>query len=99
MVDVDANHPYRMKVVKKNFIKNFCNLQSENMEPRQNLPKVYLRSGSIYLVKKDYFLKHNSLVGKKCKGIIVKGNEAINIDNQEDLEKARKVIKNRKYLL
>tara|TARA_B100000787_G_scaffold169996_2_gene163351 strand:+ start:1857 stop:2570 length:714 start_codon:yes stop_codon:yes gene_type:complete len=92
LVSVNSNHPFRMKVFNNKFVKNFCNFKNENMEPRQKLPKVYLRSGSIYLVKKDYFLRHNSLVGKKCRGIIIKGYETINIDSKEDLENAKKFL-------
>ena len=46
--------------------------KNENMQPRQKLPKIYIRSGSFYLIKRDAFFKYNSLVGKKCKGIILK---------------------------
>ena len=84
--NVDANHPFRMKVKNNKYLKNFMNFKKENMEPRQSLPKVYLRSGSIYLISKKSFLKYNSLVGKKCVGIELVGNETINIDNKDDLE-------------
>ena len=42
------------------------------MKPRQLLPKVYLRSGSIYLFKREILMKSNTLVGKKCFGLILK---------------------------
>ena len=84
--DVNANHPYRMKILKKGLLKNFMNFKKENMEPRQNLPKVYIRSGSIYLTSVKSFLKNKSLVGNKCYGIELFGDEAINIDTIDDLE-------------
>ena len=56
--------------------------KNENMLPRQKLPKIYIRSGSFYLIKRDAFFKYDSLVGKKCKGIILKGLEAVNIDKK-----------------
>ena len=34
------------------------------MKPRQLLPKVYLRSGSIYLFKREILMKSNTLVEK-----------------------------------
>ena len=84
--DVAANHPYRMKIKKKGLLRNLMNFKKENMIPRQKLPKIYIRSGSIYLISVKSFLKNNSLVGNKCSGIELFGNETINIDNKNDLE-------------
>ena len=91
--DVDSHHPLRMKIFKNNYLRNFLNIKKENMIPRQNLPKVYIRSGSFYLIKRDTFLKKDSLVGDKCKGIILKNLEAFNIDKQIDLEYLRMKLK------
>jgi len=83
--DVEANHPARMKIMGKgNIIKNFLKNKRENMKPRQILKKVYIRSGSFYLVKVKNMLKENSLVVNNCYGIIVQGLEATNIDTIED---------------
>ena len=71
--EVGPHHPYRMKIFKNKYLKNFMHFKNENMQPRQKLPKIYIRSGSFYLIKRDAFLKYNSLVGRKCKGIILKG--------------------------
>ena len=84
--NVNGNHPFRMKVKKKGFLKNFMNFKNENMVARQQLPKVYIRSGSIYLITVESFLKYDSLVGKKCYGIELFGDETINIDTKQDLE-------------
>ena len=45
---VDGNHPFRMKVINDGFLKNFVDQGFEDMRPRQDLPDVYIRSGSIY---------------------------------------------------
>ena len=84
--DVEGNHPYRMKILKNNLCKNLMNFKSENMTPRQKLPKIYIRSGSFYIIERNYFLKNNSLVGNKCYGFKVKGLETTNIDTKKDLE-------------
>ena len=91
--EVGPHHPYRMKIFKNKYLKNFMHFKNENMQPRQKLPKVYIRSGSFYLIKRDAFLKYNSLVGKKCKGIILKGLESVNIDKKEDLDYLKLKIK------
>jgi len=84
--DVQANHPFRMKKIKNGYLKNFMNFENENMKPRQFLPKVYIRSGSFYLITKKAFHKYKSLVGKKCVGIKLYGNETLNIDTIDDLK-------------
>lgn len=82
--EVGSSHPERMKVFKNNYLKNFLGKLKENMIPRQKLKKVYIRSGAYYLIKKDCFLRNNSLVAKKCAGIIVDGKYKINIDDISD---------------
>ncbi len=83
--NVDANHPLRMKIIKNNFLKNFSGKKKENMMPRQNLPKVYLRTGSIYMILRDKLLKFNSLVGEKVYGLEQFDKYTINIDTYFDL--------------
>ena len=83
--NVDGNHPLRMKITKNGFLKNYINQKIENMIPRQKLPKVYIRSGSFYLIKKNKFLKYKSLVGEKSGYIILKNIFSLNIDSIEDL--------------
>ena len=39
--DAETSHPYRMKVIRKGYLKNFMKFKGENMVPRQKLPKVY----------------------------------------------------------
>ena len=85
VAEVETGHPLRMKKFKSKYLVNYIKQKSENMKPRQSLPKVYLRSGSIYLFKRDVLMKNNSLVGKKCYGLILKGKETINIDNLDQL--------------
>ena len=87
---VKGNHPYRMKKInKKNFVVNFTNEKKENMEPIQKLPKIFLRSGSIYLIKRKAFYKYRNLLGGNVRPIIVKDKYEINIDNYKDLFFAR----------
>ena len=87
--DVGAVHPLRMKVFKSKYLVNYIKQKKENMRPRQSLPKVFLRSGSIYLFKRDVLMKTNSLVGKKCFGMVLRGKETINIDSIDELSYLR----------
>ena len=51
----------------------------------KKLPKVYIRSGSMYLFKTNNIEKHASILGKKTYGLEVSGKYALNIDEKEDL--------------
>ena len=93
--NVGAFHPARMKKFKNKYLVNFLNVKKENMQPRQNLSKVYIRSGSIYLIKRDAFFKFRSLVGRKCYGMILKGIETVNIDTMDDLILLKSKLKNK----
>ena len=86
VAEVGADHPLRMKIFKSKYLVNYIKQKKENMKPRQLLPKVFLRSGSIYLFKRDVLMKTNSLVGKKCYGLILKGKKTINIDSKDQLK-------------
>ena len=89
--NVNENHPLRMKKIVNNYVINYVNMKKENMKPRQSLPNVYIRSGSIYLFSREVLFRQKSLVGKKCYGIILKGKETINIDTYENLNEFKKI--------
>ena len=63
------------------------------MQPRQKLPDVFIRSGSIYLTRISSLKKEKSLVSQKCFGLKLKGKETINIDSHLDLILADKFSK------
>lgn len=87
--NVEGIHPLRMKIFRGKYIVNYSNEKKENMLPRQKLPKVFLRSGSIYMIKRDKMLKLNSMVGDRTYGLEQFGKFTINIDNNFDLFFAR----------
>ena len=86
-----AFHPERMKIFRNKYLKNFSGKKAENMTPRQSLSKVYIRSGSYYMIKRHSFFKYKSLVGKKCAGVVVKEKYKINIDDKIDFIIAKNV--------
>jgi len=86
VVDVDGNHPLRMKTIENGFLKNYVEQHEENMIPRALLPKVYIRSGSIYCIRTKNFKNEGSLVSKKCAPLELKPQETINIDNYLDFD-------------
>ena len=62
------------------------------MIPRQKLPKIYIRSGSFYIIKRDVFFKKKSLVGNKTYGFKLEGLESMNIDTKNDLKSLRCIL-------
>jgi len=85
-VDTGERHPARMKIVDGGgrvvdppFAEPF-----EGM-PRQQLPKLYLRDGSIYLTRRDVLMERNSLKGSDCRAWILPEERAWNIDSPFDL--------------
>ena len=86
VVDVQGNHPFRMKRIENDKLINYIDLGFEDMRPRQELPTVYIRSGTIYAIRTDALLKYNGLVGQSVFPLIEKHDETINIDTHNDLE-------------
>ncbi len=85
LVDVEGFHPARMNLIKKNkIVKPDFAERIENIR-RQDLKKMYLRSGAIYLVK-NTVLNKNSLIGKISKPIITPKSRSFNIDTKLDFE-------------
>jgi len=84
--DVGERHPARMKwigaggrVIDPPFIEGF------EGQPRQQLEKMYLRDGSVYLTRRDVLMIGNSLKGADCRAWIIPEERARNIDSYFDL--------------
>jgi CMP-N,N'-diacetyllegionaminic acid synthase len=84
-VEVGDNHPARMK---------FLDAEGRAVDPpfaelvegqrRQDLPKLYLREGSVYLTRRDVLVNDHSVKGKDCRAWIVPPDRACNIDEPFD---------------
>lgn len=93
-VAVGEKHPARMK---------FVDDQGRVIDPpfaekmegqrRQELPKLYLREGSIYLTRRDVLMKQHSLKGRDCRAWIMPEDRACNIDQPFDLFLAEQLLK------
>jgi N-acylneuraminate cytidylyltransferase len=60
---------------------------------RQDLPKVYYRDGSIYITKTEVLLNQNSLYGESIHYIVADKSRHVNIDTEEDWQKAEIIAK------
>jgi len=96
VVDVEGNHPLRMKKIEGDYLINYIDQGFENMNPRNELPKVYIRSGAIYAILTKNFYEEQSLVSNLCAPIILDKIETINIDSPLDFKFCEFISKNNK---
>ena len=92
-VDAGEKHPARMK---------FITAEGRVIDPpfaeafegqrRQELPKIYLREGSIYVTRTAVLLEGGSFKGRDCRGWIVPEERACNIDTPFDLFIAEQIL-------
>jgi CMP-N,N'-diacetyllegionaminic acid synthase len=93
-VDIGEKHPARMKTIDE---------QGRVLDPpfseafegqrRQDLPKYYLRDGSVYLTRRATLMEQNSLKGADCRAWIVPAERSCNIDTPFDLVLAAHMMK------
>ena len=95
-VDAGEKHPARMKlitpdgrVIDPKFAEQF------EGQRRQDLPKMYLREGSVYLTRRVVLMEQSSLKGRNCRAWIIPENRACNIDTPFDLFLAEQMLKYR----
>ena len=67
--------------------------ENQIISRRQELPNAYHRDGSIYIMKTEVLLQHNSLYGKSISFIESTPELYVNIDTLADWKKAKKLSK------
>ena len=92
IVSVGGNHPFRMKRLIDNQLVNYIDQGFWDMRPRQELPPVYIRNGSIYLIERDVLINKGQMIGEKCLGMVMGDKESINIDTPLDLKLAELLL-------
>lgn len=93
-VDVGERHPARMKSIddQGRAVDPPFSEQFEG-QPRQQLPKLYLREGSIYLTRRDVLMVDNSLKGRDCRAYVIPPERTCNIDDAFDLFLAEQMLR------
>lgn len=69
---------------------------SNNIFPfsrRQDLPKVFMPNGAIYIIKTEDFLKSNRLFTSKTIHFLMDENKSYDIDTIDDLKKCDEILK------
>lgn len=92
-VDVGEKHPARMKYIHPDGrVADPPFAEAFEGQPRQQLPRLYLREGSIYLTRRGVLMEQNSLKGRDCRAWIIPERRACNIDTPFDLFLAEQIL-------
>jgi CMP-N-acetylneuraminic acid synthetase len=95
-VDVGEKHPARMKfLTPEGYAVNPPFAEAFEGQRRQDLPKLYLREGSVYVTRRAVLMDQNSVQGHRCRAWIVPQERAFNVDTPFDLFLVEQVLKNR----
>jgi CMP-N,N'-diacetyllegionaminic acid synthase len=83
---VGERHPARMKWIDgEGRVTDPAFAEAFEGQPRQELDKLYLRDGSIYLTRRSVLMDQHSIKGKDCRAWIIPEERAKNIDTPLDL--------------
>jgi CMP-N-acetylneuraminic acid synthetase len=94
LVDVGGHHPARMKLVDEAgrvFDPPFA--EAVEGQPRQQLPRLFIKEGSIYLTRTKVLMHDGSLQGADCRAWLIPPDRACNIDTPSDLFIAEQMLK------
>jgi N-acylneuraminate cytidylyltransferase len=93
-VDVGGHHPARMKFIDESGrVIDPPFAEAIEGQPRQQLPKVYLKEGSIYVTRRSVLMEDGSLQGKDCRAWLVASECVCNIDTPFDLFLAEQILR------
>ncbi len=90
---LNSCHPIKMKKIKGNLVKNYIKNTAENPN-RQELEKLYVPSGNIYIIKRDILIKKKTITGRRQTYDLIKFIDYVNIDTNDDFEIAKIKLKN-----
>lgn len=95
-VEVGERHPARMKAIAEDLrVVDPPFAEKVEGQRRQELPKLYLREGSIYLTRTQVLLEKGSFKGDDCRAWIVPEERACNVDTPFDLFLAEQMLRYR----
>jgi len=86
---VGERHPARMKSIDgEGWVEDPPFGEAFEGQPRQQLPQLYLRDGSIYLTRHDVLMEQHSLKGARCQAWLMPPERSCNVDDLFDLRLA-----------
>lgn len=98
-VAVGDKHPARMKQISDDLrVSDPPFAEDFEGQPRQTLPKYYLREGSVYLTRRDVLMERNSLKGRDCRAWLIPEERAANVDSPFDLFLVEQMLRRVPYV-
>jgi CMP-N,N'-diacetyllegionaminic acid synthase len=92
-VEVGDKHPARMKFIGEDGrVTDPPFAEAVEGQRRQDLPKMYLREGSIYVTRTSVLLEQDSFKGRDCRAWLVPEERACNVDAPIDLIIAEQLL-------
>ena len=95
--DVDAYHPARMRKIVDDQLVELPIKEPREMARRQDLPKIYIRNGAVYAVRRDVLMEQNSMIGKVSRPYVMPVDKSVNIDGKLDLLLAQLLMREEDY--
>lgn len=94
--ELEDHHPARIKMIIEDKIEDF--IPEPNEARRQDLrPKAYVRSGSIYCMKRSYLMELNLRYGgPNSRPYILPADRAVNVDTEMDFMICEQLISRKK---
>jgi CMP-N-acetylneuraminic acid synthetase len=93
---LEDHHPARIKKIVKDKIVDFCINEIPESRRQDLKPDAYIRSGSIYALKRDYLMIDGKRYGSdNSRPYILPKERAVNIDTEIDFMTAELMIKKR----
>ena len=90
---MEYNSVMKMKKLVGDQLVNYIDQGFWDMRPRQVLPDIYIRNGSIYMIRRDILIEKGQLIGKKCLGLVMNDEESVNIDSPLEFKLAELLLK------
>jgi CMP-N,N'-diacetyllegionaminic acid synthase len=91
---LEDHHPIRIKKIINDKIVDFCLSEIAEMRRQDLKPDAYIRSGSIYALKRDHLMKDGLRYGTEdSRAYVLPADRAVNVDTKIDFLVAEQIIK------
>lgn len=95
---LDDHHPARIKKIVNDKIEDFCVKEIPESRRQDLKPKAFIRSGSIYALKRNYLMEESRRYGSNnSRPYILPAERAVNIDSEIDFLIAERLINKFKF--
>jgi CMP-N,N'-diacetyllegionaminic acid synthase len=93
VVDVDDHHPARMKEIQGGYLVDPPFAEAVEGQPRQQLPRYYLRNGAVYLSRVPVLRETRLLKGRRSLAYEMSAEASVNIDGFLQLHLAEAILR------